>query len=363
VKVEKKMKQIQLIITIAMTAITFVNAQPIQKARPQNPYTLVYDGAIAENVKGKVNVHPVTYKLNGIDIAANVYTPADFNPAKKYPAIVVAHPNGGVKEQASGLYAQRLAEEGYITIAADAAYQGASGGEPRHTDKPQFRIEDIRGMADFITRYAGVDANRLGVLGICGGGGYTLKAAQSDKRFKAVSTLSMFNSGEVRRNGFQNSQLATIQERLKKASDARAQQAAGGEIIYAGVASITDEEIAKIPTDLYREGYQYYYRTHAHPNSTFLYTMSSLLDLMTWDAATNMDLINQPLLMIVGSNADTKYMTDEAFPKATNAKSKEMFVLEGATHIQSYWKPEYVNKAVTKLTDFFNKNLNAELPN
>ena len=95
----------------------------------------------------------------------------------------------------------------------------------------------------------------------------------------------MFNSGEVRRNGFQNSQLATIQERLKQASDARAQEAAGGKMIYAGVASITDEEIAKTPTDLYREGYEYYYRTHAHPNSTFLYTMSSLLDLMTWDAA------------------------------------------------------------------------------
>ncbi|HPH46862.1 MAG TPA: alpha/beta hydrolase [Chryseolinea sp.] len=359
----------QLIITIGMTAITIVNAQTIQKARPQNPYTLVYDGAITENVKGKVNIHPVTYKLNGISIAANVYTPADYDASKKpasrqarYPAIVVAHPNGGVKEQASGLYAQRLAELGFVTIAADAAYQGASGGEPRHTDKPANRIEDIRGMADFITQFAGVDANRVGVLGICGGGGYTLKAVQSDKRFKAVATLSMFNSGEVRRNGFQNSQLATIQERLRKASDARAQEAAGGKIIYAGVASITDEEIAKTSTDLYREGYQYYYRTHAHPNSTFLYTLSSLLDLMTWDAATNMDLISQPLLMITGSKADTKYMTDEAFPKATNAKSKELFILDGATHIESYWKPEYVNKAVTKLADFFNQNLNNEQP-
>ena len=357
------MKKIQLIIlTLLMTAISIGNAQIAQKAVSENPFTLVYKGAITQNVKGKVNIHPVTYKLNGIDIAANVYTPANYDPANKYPAVVVAHPNGGVKEQASGLYAQRLAEEGFITIAADAAYQGASGGEPRHTDKPAFRTDDIRGMADFITRYAGVDADRLGVLGICGGGGYTLKAAQSDKRFRAVSTLSMFNSGQVRRNGFQNSQLATIQERLQKASDARALEAAGGKIIYAGVASITDEEIAKTPTDLYREGYQYYYRTHAHPNSTFLYTMSSLLDLMTWDAATNMDLINQPLLMIVGSKADTKYMTDEAFPKATNTKSKELFVLDGATHIQSYWKPEYVNQAVTKLADFFNKNLNNELP-
>src|ERR1700733_13572264 len=85
----------------------------------------------------------------------------------------------------------------------------------------------------------------LGVLGICGGGGYTLKAAESDKRFKAVATLSMFNSGLVRRNGFQDSQVATIQERLKKASDARAQEVAGGKIMYAGVATITDEEIAK----------------------------------------------------------------------------------------------------------------------
>jgi fermentation-respiration switch protein FrsA (DUF1100 family) len=355
------MKRLPLTIIIFMTAISLANAQSVQKARPQNPFTLVYNGAITENVKGKVNIHPVTYKLNGIDIAANVYTPADYDASKQYPAIVVAHPNGGVKEQAAGLYAQRLSEAGFITIAADAAYQGASGGEPRHTDKPAYRTDDIRGMADFISSYSGVDANRLGVLGICGGGGYTLKAVQSDKRFKAVSTLSMFNSGEVRRNGFQNSQLATIQQRLQKASDARAQEATG-KITYAGVASITDEEIAKTPTDLYREGYEYYYRTHAHPNSTFLYTMSSLLDLMTWDASTNMDLINQPLLMIVGSKADTKYMTDEAFSKATNAKSKELFILDGATHIQSYWKPEYVSKAVSKLTGFFNKNLVTELP-
>jgi fermentation-respiration switch protein FrsA (DUF1100 family) len=212
-------------------------------------------------------------------------------------------------------------------------------------------------MADFITQYAGVDANRLGVLGICGGGGYTLKAAQSDKRFKAVATLSMFNSGEVRRNGFQNSQLSTIQERLRQASDARAQEVAGEKMIYAGVASITDEEIAKTKTDLYREGYEYYYRSHAHPNSTFLYTMSSLLDLMTWDAATNMDLINQPLLMMAGSKSDTKYMTDEAFPKASNAKTKELFVIDGATHIETYWKPEYVSQAVNKLVDFYQKNL------
>lgn len=329
----------------------------IEVIQHNNPFGLVYDDAITENVSGKVNIHTVKYKLNGIDVAANVYTPANYDPSKKYAAITVAHPNGGVKEQTAGLYAQRLAEAGYITIAADASYQGASGGEPRHTDKPVYRTEDIHGMADFISQYPGVDTSRIGAFGICGGGGYTLKATQSDKRFKAVATLSMFNSGEVRKNGFQNVGLNTIQERLKQASDARAQEAAGGEIIYSGVASITDEEIEKISTDLYREGYIYYYRTNAHPNSTFLYPTSNLLDLMTWDAAENMDLINQPLLMMAGSKADTKYMTDEAFPKAVNAKGKELFIIDGATHIQTYWRPEYVQKAVTKLTEFFEKNL------
>ncbi|MCX2452285.1 alpha/beta hydrolase [Pedobacter sp. PLR] len=348
------MKLIKTTLTaVLMTAIIIASAQ----TKPKNSFGLVYGDAIAANIPGKVNIHPVSYKLNGIDISANIYTPNGYDKSKKYPAVVLAHPNGGVKEQTTGLYAQRLAESGYITITADAAYQGASGGQPRHVDKPANRIEDIHGMADFITRYAGVDKNRLGILGICGGGGYTLKAAQGDKRFKAVATLSMFNSGEVRRNGFQNSQLTTIQERLKQATDARAQESSGGEVIYTGVAMPTDEEIAKIPTDLYREGFMYYYRTHAHPNSTFKYTLSSLLDLMTFDAATNMDLINQPLLMMAGSKADSKYMTDEAFEKASNAKTKELFVIDGATHIQTYWKPEYVNQAVSKLVDFFGKNL------
>jgi len=336
--------------------VTMCNISRAQ-TKPANPFGLVYKDAITENLPGKVNIHPVTYQLNGIDISANVYTPAGYDPAKIYPAVVVAHPNGGVKEQVAGLYAQRLAESGYVTIAADASYQGASGGMPRNVDKPAFRIEDIRGMADFISQYKGVDANRLGILGICGGGGYTLKATQTDKRFKAVATLSMFNSGVVRRNGFMNSQVSTIQERLKQASEARAREAAGGEVRYVANTRSTDEEADKMPFDLYREGHYFYNRTHAHPNSTFRYTMSSLLDLMAFDASTNMELINQPLLMMAGSKADSYYMTDSAFNLATGTKEKELFLIPGATHIQTYYVPEYVALAVNKLKEFFGKYL------
>ena len=325
----------------------------------ENPFTLVYDGAITENIKGKVNIHPVSYKVNGINIAANIYTPANYNPNKKYPTVVIAHPNGAVKEQVAGLYAQKLAEQGYITIAADAAYQGASGGEPRGTDKPANRINDIHGMADYIVNFPGVDKDNLGLLGICGGGGYSIKAAQTDKRFKAVATISMFNTGIVRKNGYMNSQLDSVQERLQAASDARMREALGGETEYpaSSFTTMSPEEAAKLTVDLYKEGYEYYAVTHAHPNSSGTNPIDNLIDLAAFDAVDNAELINQPLLMIAGDKADSLYMTEEVFKAATGTKNKELYLVKGATHIQTYWKPEYVKEISEKLTSFYNKNI------
>ena len=324
-----------------------------------NKFGLVYDNAIAENVPGKVNIHPVAYMVNGLKIAANVYTPAGYDALsdKKYPAVTVAHPNGGVKEQVAGAYAQILAEHGYIAIAADASYQGGSEGTPHDTDHPATSINDICAMVDFLTTYDGVDKDRIGALGICGGGGYTLGAAQIDKRIKAVATLSMFNSGRVRRNGFLDSQLDTIQQRLAEAAEARSLEYAGKEVrMSGGMPNMTEEMVAKLPFDLYRDGYYYYVVDYAHPLATGRYTTSSLMELMAWDVEDRMDLVKQPLLMMAGDKADTLYMTQAAFEKA-GSKDKELFLIEGATHIKTYFEPEYVRKASSKLKEFFGKNL------
>lgn len=348
--------------------IAFYGAKDLQelsakevKSPNANPFGLVYEGAITKNEKSKVNIHPVRYNLNGNIIAANIYTPADYDEKgdKTYPAIVVAHPNGGVKEQVAGLYAQKLAEQGFITLAADASFQGASGGAPHNLDNPAFRVEDIHGMLDILPNFKKVDADRMGALGICGGGGYTIKAVETDKRAKAVATISMFNSGIVRKDGFMNSAKDSTQARLAEASAQRAKEAAGAELLRTTAtekANISDDQL-KDMTDLYKEGYIYYGKTHAHPNSTFQYTVRSNLDLFTFDSAANAELINQPLLMVAGSKADTLYMTEDVFAKATGTNDKELYLVDGATHIQTYWVPEYVEQITAKLASFYKAHL------
>lgn len=330
-----------------------------------NQFGFVYRGAIEKNEEGRVNVRPVSYEVEGIRVAANLYLPADYdeNNDKKYAAVTVAHPNGGCKEQVAGLYAQRLAELGYISIACDARYQGASGGESRLRDYPSNRIEDISGMVDYLISLPKVDSSRIGSLGICGGGGYTLAAAQTDKRIKAVATLSMFNSGRVRRNGFQDADKAGIAKRLARAAEARNKELKG-EVEYEGFlpSHKNDDELRaimeKMPENtLYRDGIEYYGLSHRHPNATGSYTTASFIKLMAFDVEDRMDLVDQPLLMIAGEKADTLYMSQDAFAKASGTENKELYLIPGASHIRTYWVPEYVDAAVKKLAGFFKDNL------
>lgn len=322
-----------------------------------NRFGLVYEDAISENVAGRVNIQRVNYTVDGIDVVANVYTPADYNPKKSYAAVVVAHPNGGSKDQVAGLYAQRLAEAGMITIAFDARYQGESSGEPRRTDKPFLRMGDIMGAIDYIQQFPGVDRERIGAFGICGGGGYTFATAQVDKRIKAVGTLSLFNTGDVRRNGYMRTQMSTTRERQREVSLARQREAAGEEPEMAGFMNWTPEEARQIKVDLYRDGYFYYSVTHRSPNAPGTYLKSSLMDMMAWDATDHADLIDQPLLIIAGEIADSRYMSEEAFAKANGTADKELFIVPGATHIRTYFVKEYVEKIAAKIQIFFTQKL------
>ena len=346
-----------LIITFAMMTAKSQTYGDEGPTLTPNAFGLVYENAISKNENGKINLQRVNYKIDGIDVVANVYKPAGYDPKKSYAAVVVAHPNGGSKDQVAGLYAQKLAEAGFITIAFDARYQGESGGLPRRTDKPANRIGDIMGAIDFVQNFPGVDKERIGAFGICGGGGYTFAAAQTDKRIKAVGTLSLFNTGDVRRNGYMRTQTGDIMERQREASLARQREAAGGEPELAGFMNWTPEEARKIKVDLYRDGYFYYGVTHKTPNAPGTYLKSSLMDMMAWDATDHADLINQPLLVIAGEIADSRYMSEEAFAKANRTADKELFIVPGATHIRTYFVEEYVSQISAKIQKFFTEKL------
>ncbi len=176
------------------------------------------------------------------------------------------------------------------------------------------------------------------------------------------AALSMFNSGRVRRNGFQDKQIATIQQRLADASEARNEELKGN-VEYVGFLPPhkDDNELRKImeaqPEGIYKDGIDYYGLSYRSSRATGSYTKESFLKLMAFDVEDHMDLINQPLLMVAGSAADTLYMTEDAFEKAVNAKNKELYLIPGASHIKTYWQPDFVKQELAKFEEFFGKNL------
>jgi len=310
------------------------------------------------NEKG-VTIERVTYpaRNTGTGIVANLFKPAGFQASGKYAAIVVTHPFGGVKEQTAGLYALRLAEQGFVTVAYDASYQGESGGAPRLMEVPAQRLDDISCAIDFLVRHPQVDAERIGSLGICAGGGYALCHAATELRVKAVAAVSTFNLGEARREGMGTISYEERMKRLKDAGEARSREARGEPVRLVPVVPDSPASFTEQTPALYREGYDYYRTARAqHPNSPNRYVFSSLPLQMAFFPFEQLDTISpRPLLVIAGSKADTLFWSREVYEKAR--EPKELHVIEGATHIDMYGRPQFVMPAVSKLVDFFGRHL------
>ena len=306
----------------------------------------------------------VTFTSNGLKIAGHLYLPdsiADAGAASDsttpVPAVVVGHPGTGVKEQAAGLYAGRLAEAGFIALAFDAAYQGESEGEPRGLEDPAQRVEDLKSAVSFLTTHPAVDPDRIGLLGICASGGYGLTAAATDHRIKAVATVSGVDIARQFKVGADGTQdPAVFQALLDGAAAARTAEARGEGVQSFPLFPATGEEAALGGRHAF-EGWEYYATPRgAHPRSAKTLTWSSVDRIGTFDGLAMVSLIApRPILQIVGRDAVTSWMAVQAFQNATGPK--ELHWIDGASHVDLYDKDEYVTPAVAKLAEFYTANL------
>jgi uncharacterized protein len=293
----------------------------------------------------------VSFTSNGLRIAGLFFTP-EGREGERAPAIVIGHPGGGVKEQTASIYAQRLADKGYATLVFDAAYQGESEGGPRGLEDPYQRSEDVKSAVSYLTTRDDVDDDRIGALGICASGGYVPFAAQTDHRIKAVATVSGFDNGDMVRNGIGRTQNpAVLQEMLDTAGALRTAEARGEDPTYTFWVPPTPEEGG--------EGYEYYRTPRGqHPRSDNKMLVRSVDRLAQFDAYRFMAMISpRPLLMIAGTEAFSRYFSEEAVALAQ--EPKELLLIEGATHMSMYDQDEHVTPAVDKLDEFFGKALTA----
>ena len=323
---------------------------------------------IKKSEKVSINAEPGFMKekvfylkqCDNIKIAAEIYVPKEFDKNKEYPAIIVVHPAGGVKEQTAGLYAQKLAEEGFVTLAYDAAYQGESGGEPRYVEDPASRVEDVRSAVDYLTTLPFVDKDNIGVLGICAGGGYAFNAAETEMRIKAVATVSAFDLGRARRQGLGDSIPEDQQkQKLQTVADQRTREVNGKAYKYVEYVPDSKREIPVNASAMYKEGYEYYKTSRgAHPRAVNKYLFTSLDKQMAFTAFDRPESISpRAVLFIVGGNAETAYFSKEAYDKAK--APKEYFVIPNASHVALYDQTEYVAPAVEKLAEFYSKYLSS----
>ncbi len=291
----------------------------------------------------------------GITLSAIINFPEGFDESKKYATAVVSHPGGGVKEQAAGLYARKLAEQGLLTVAYDASYQGESTGEPRQLENPYIRTEDVSAVIDYLTTLPYVDAERIGAMGICAGAGYTANAAINDHRIKAVGMVSAVNIGSMFRNGWENNvKDADAMPYLMAGATARTHDAKEG-LQTMPLAPMKEEDA---PNEELREAWEYYHTNRCqYPTAPGWATLRSLTQIITYDAYNKAEaFFTQPLLAIVGSVAGSAWMSDDLL-KIAATTDKKKYIIEGANHMSLYDRENYVNEAVSQLVPFFSEKL------
>lgn len=307
-------------------------------------------------VKAQKVVFKNQYQMN---VAGNLYLPAGYRPGDRHAAVIVGHPMGAVKEQSANLYAQKLAEQGFVTLSLDLSFWGESEGQPRNAVSPDIYAEDFSAAVDFLGTQASVDRQRIGVLGICGSGSFVISAAKIDPRMKAIATVSMYDMGSANRNALNHSQtLAQRKQIIAAAAAQRAVEFAGGAVAYTGgtVQAINADShpIEREFYDFYRTPRGEYTPTGATTLTTTRPTLTSNVKFMNFYPFNDIETISpRPMLFITGDQAHSREFSEEAYRLA--GQPKELVMIPGAGHVDLYDRVELI--PFDKLASFFRSNL------
>ena len=304
----------------------------------------------------KVDHKKVTFHNRyGITLAADLYTPK--GAVGKLPAIAVSGPFGAVKEQSSGLYAQKMAELGFLTIAFDPSYTGESGGVPRYVASPDINTEDFCAAVDFLSVQENVDPERIGIIGICGWGGMAINAAAIDPRIKATAAMTMYDMTRVTANGYFDSE-DSEQARFEKKKAMNAQRTVdyknGTYALAGGVVDPLPEDAPQFVKDYYA-----YYKTSRgyHPrslNSNGGWNVTSSLSFLNMPILQYSSEIRSAVLLVHGGKAHSRYFSETAYSKLTG-DNKELLIIPGASHTDLYDQMDVI--PFEKLEAFFSEHL------
>ena len=307
----------------------------------------------------KVNIQKVEFKNRfGITLVGDLYVPKTMNKNDKLPAIAISGPFGAVKEQSSGLYAQTLAQRGFVTLAFDPSYTGESSGIPRHVASPDINTEDFSAAVDFLSNHKNVDADKVGVLGICGFGGFAINAAQIDTRIKATTAVTMYDMTRVSARGYNDSVDENARYEMKQnLNKQRTEDFNSGK--YLGADGLPEKLTGSEPQ--FVKDYWGYYKTkrgfHARSiNSNDKWNMTSSLSLINQPILQFANEIKTPVLIVHGEIAHSRYFGEDAFKKL-KGENKELFIVKGANHVDLYDGGDKNVIPFDKIESFYRKNL------